>query len=280
MSPTTEMLKTSKIHYFLVPMIGLLLFLVGPIHNNIPYFINDLVTLGNRHEDLVQHCHIHEPQRQAQIFSRDPLIIYIRNFLNSVEISHLLEISEDKYEPSKVYSSFDGALVDNKMRISESAYADVKDPVVRNITRRAREFQGWRSRSTNVEPLLVQRYKVDGFYNYHFDWDEDRKEGNRVTTFMTYLDSNCTGGGTIFPFLTQPSDDRWCDVIECEEEGRDGYQGVIFKPIAGSAIFWENLHPNGTGHTGTYHAGLPVKSGTKVGLNIWTWDTEWIKPSE
>lgn len=77
-----------------------------------------------------------------------------------------------------------------------------------------------------------------------------------MTTFMAYLVSNCTGGGTNSPFLSQPDDARWCDVIECDEKGRDGYQDVIFKAIVGSAIYWENFHPNGTGHEGVYHAGL------------------------
>jgi prolyl 4-hydroxylase len=168
--------------------------------------------------------------------------------------------------------------VDAKMRVSESAYLDFKDPVVARIARRARMFQGWRGNTTRIEPVLVQRYNVDGFYNYHFDWDEALSEGNRATTFMSYLAANCTGGGTNFPFLPQPSDERWCDVIECDEEGRDGYQGVIFKPILRSAVFWENFYPNGTGHKGVYHAGLPITSGTKVGLNIWSWDSAWVKP--
>lgn len=60
---------------------------------------------------------------------------------------------------------------------------------------------------------------------------------------------------------------RWSALrLSCDEVGRDGYQGVIFKPIVGSAIFWQNFYPNGTGHKGVYHAGLPVKSGMKVGL--------------
>lgn len=150
---------------------------------------------------------------------------------------------------------------------------------MRRISQRAADFQGYRGKKTLIEPLLVQRYGTDGFYGYHFDWDETLSVGNRATTFMTYLVANCTGGGTNFPFLANPDDGRWCEegVIECDEEGRDGYQGVIFRPVVGSAVFWENFHPNGTGHRGVYHAGLPVREGTKVGLNIWSWDHGWVK---
>ncbi|KAI3329927.1 putative prolyl 4-hydroxylase alpha subunit [Ustulina deusta] len=269
--------------YFLIPLLGVMFTLFGPSLRNFSISspaiglitrkqIGDIGQMPNQgHDDF---------KYQVKIFSRDPLIVYIRNFVSSDEITHLLQVSEDKYEPSKVYSSFDGNLIDDKMRVSDSAWMDPKDPVVHSITQRAREFQGWRGKNTSIEPLLVQRYQVDGFYNYHFDWDEALTRGNRITTFMSYLVGNCTGGGTNFPFLPQPSDDRWCDVIECDEEGRDGYQGIIFKPIVGSAIYWENFHPNGTGHKGVYHAGLPVKSGMKVGLNIWSWDSAWIKPEE
>jgi len=141
------------------------------------------------------------------------------------------------------------------------------------------EFLPYRSHNF-IEPLLAQRYNVDGFYIYHCDWDDALTQGNHATTFMMSLVGNCTGRGTNFPFLLHPSDTRWCGVIPCEEEGkgRDGYQGVILKPIVGSAVYWENFHPNGTGHKGVYHAGLPVKSGVKVGLNMWSWNTAWVKP--
>lgn len=134
------------------------------------------------------------------------------------------------------------------MRVSESAFMDHKDSVVRRISKRAMEFQGWHGNSTFIEPLLVQRYNVDGFYNYHFDWDESLTLGNRAMTLMVDIVGNCTGGGTNFLFLLQPNDSWWCDVIECDEDGRDGYQGVTFKTIVGSAVYWENFHPNGSYH--------------------------------
>lgn len=114
------------------------------------------------------------------------------------------------------------------------------------------------------------------------------------------------GGGTEFPLLKRMSlDKRWCRFIECDEaksSGKDDVHdaeektaehattaqqtqdgpndsgshpeaGVVFKPLAGNAVYWENFRPDGTGRgwDETWHAGLPVKQGTKVGLNIWTW---------
>lgn len=51
-------------------------------------------------------------------------------------------------------------------------------------------------------------------------------------------------------------------------------QGIIFKPIAGNAIFWENMRRDGSGYWESWHAGLPVESGVKIGLNIWSWFQE------
>lgn len=49
-------------------------------------------------------------------------------------------------------------------------------------------------------------------------------------------------------------------------------KGVSFKPIAGNAIYWYNLIPHSeTPHPALRHAGMPVISGKKIGLNMWTW---------
>jgi prolyl 4-hydroxylase len=162
--------------------------------------------------------------------------------------------------------------VDTKSRISESAVLPFDD-VTNRIEQRALDFRGWRnSSSVEIEDMKVQRYPVGGFYTYHYDWDPHVSEGNRVATFMIYLNDDLTGGGTNFPTLSKPSDKRWCRVIDCEDLV---YPGVTFKPVAGSAVFWENMHTNGSFHRGVRHAALPVKEGVKWGLNVWFWDFDW-----
>lgn len=96
---------------------------------------------------------------------------------------------------------------------------------------------------------------------------------------MVYVDADCKGGGTEFPRIKMPDvrRGRWCEFLECDQDNQDpGKQhedkwGVTFNPIKGNAVFWENLRPDGRGYEETFHAGLPVTSGTKVGLNIWSW---------
>lgn len=108
---------------------------------------------------------------------------------------------------------------------------------------------------------------------------------------MVYLEANCTGGGTHFPRLERPVGEEWCRFIECdvrraynssseEKEGNgaresanevDLNEGVIFKPIKGNAVYWENMRSDGSGYAESWHAGLPVRSGVKIGLNVWSW---------
>ncbi len=82
-----------------------------------------------------------------------------------------------------------------------------------------------------------------------------------------HVSNDTTGGGTNFPLVDPPKDERWCGLVECDEPYANG---VTFRPVLGNAIFWENLTPGGQGDPRTEHAGLPLTSGEKIGMNIWT----------
>jgi hypothetical protein len=114
---------------------------------------------------------------------------------------------------------------------------------------------------------------------------------------MAWVDAadGLEGGGTEFPLLetsTKGNELKWCELIDCESEraadddsqgqqkklGNEGNaegeeaegKGTVFKVVPGNAVYWENFAPDGKGYDETWHAGLPVKKGVKVGLNIWS----------
>lgn len=156
--------------------------------------------------------------------------------------------------------------------------------VVRCIEDRARALQGWRD-EVWIERLRVQRYHPGGHYNHHFDWSSSRGGWGRVSSFMAWVDDDhgqLQGGGTEFPALQARQDPRWCRFVQCSSTDGEpdaagtGYAdpgGVVFRPLAGNAVYWENFRSDGTGrgYDETWHAGLPVVDGVKVGLNIWSW---------
>ena len=203
------------------------------------------------------------------------------------------------YEASTVTHNGGGS-VERNATIRDSEVAVVpRTNAVRCIEARARRLQGWRD-DLWIERLRVQRYHApSGHYSYHYDWSRSGAATGgwgRVSSLMVFVDDGevdhsgadapLKGGGTAFPRLPRrSSDDRWCKFIRCGETslGESGADpddiqanastGVVFQPVVGNAVFWENFRPDGTGraYEQTWHAGLRVLQGVKVGLNIWSW---------
>lgn len=163
---------------------------------------------------------------------------------------------------------------DLTVRDSEVALVPRTAPV-KCVEMRARSLQGWRE-EVWIERLRVQRYHPGGHYSHHFDWNPARGGWGRVSSFMAWVDdddASVVGGGTEFPLLRRRADSRWCQFVECPSADDAETTGTIFKPIAGNAVYWENFRSDGSGrgYEETWHAGLPVLEGVKVGLNIWSW---------
>ncbi|KAK3681695.1 hypothetical protein B0T22DRAFT_472663 [Podospora appendiculata] len=232
-------------------------------------------------------CPDHRPK--THIFSTDPLIIYVEEYLSRDEISYLLDLAVPYYQQSPVSKGYNLEAYDSEIRSSMSAVLPA-DPVVQCIEQRSVDFQGFMPRS-RLEDIQVVKYAVADHFRPHFDWFSGMANP-RVSTFFVYLacdggerpsthgnDSDsempqCEGGATQFPHYEGFFARSWCKFIDCEDDSGAG--GVAFKPIVGNAVFWGNLYPNGTGHPGVWHAGMPVKRGRKVGLNIFTRRDTWV----
>ena len=171
----------------------------------------------------------------------------------------------------------------HRVRTSQSTNV-ARDAVVRCIEARALAFQGLDdAAAARLEPVQLVRYGRGERYHFHTDWFTDAAHataalgGNRASSFFAYLHvSNGTGGervrggGTNFPLVDAPrGGGRWCELVDCDEPWD---RGVTFRPVEGNAVYWDNLVPGagGRGDPRTLHAGLPVVSGEKIGMNIWT----------
>lgn len=211
----------------------------------------------------------------ARVLRREPLVIYLENFINLDERKHLLDISNPIFEPSTITHDPSTASRNTNVRDSSVALIPRTNPV-RCIERRAQGLQGWR-RDVWLERLRTQKYDApSGHYNHHFDWSMNAGGWGRVSSFMVWVDDDegsVEGGGTEFPLLEgrfgEGGSEEWCHFVECGE-GHGKGNGTIFKVLPGNAVYWENFTPNGRGYEETWHAGLPVTKGTKVGLNIWS----------
>ncbi|KAI0598666.1 2OG-Fe(II) oxygenase superfamily protein [Biscogniauxia sp. FL1348] len=212
------------------------------------------------------------PPYQSHIVSRSPLVIYLANFLTEAEQAHLREITKDTFRKSAVADS-SGAEGLRQTRTSQSTNVP-RDEIVRCIEERALLFQGFDMPRAHLEPVQLVKYAKGEHYHFHTDWFTNAAHatsamgGNRLSSFFAYVTAeNVTGGGTNFPMVPAPQNRRWCEFVDCDEPWENG---VTFRPVVGNAVFWQNMLEDGTGDQRTLHAGLPVTSGSKLGMNIWT----------
>jgi prolyl 4-hydroxylase len=230
---------------------------------------------------------------RTELVSLDPLIIYIHNIITPLEIISLLSTAEPKFAPSQVTKH--GRKQQTTDRTSSSAGLPRDDPTVKCVLDRARTFLGTMMRDgwDEMGPPQLVRYSEGQKFNVHHDWyeypqwapDGSTRKWNRVASFFAILEDDCTGGETHFPYvqgITKPSpygEVMWRGGVrraegEREEEVRPLWReheegGLAFRPVAGNAVFWVNLHANETGDPRTRHAGLPLESGRKTAMNIW-----------
>ncbi|KAK2001331.1 2OG-Fe(II) oxygenase superfamily protein [Colletotrichum falcatum] len=212
------------------------------------------------------------PPYKVHVVSKSPLVIYLADFLTPMERGHLLGMASGTFTHSGVIDASGGKTTHN-VRTSQSTSL-WRDDVVRCIEERAVAFQGYSIPKTHLEPLQLVKYGKGERYHFHTDWFTDPAHtkahlgGNRLSSFFGYVSAaNVTGGGTNFPLLDAPNDDRWCAFIDCDEPWENG---VTFRPVEGNFVYWENLLIDGSGDHRNLHAGLPVAGGEKIGMNIWT----------
>ncbi|KAK7948435.1 uncharacterized protein PG986_009321 [Apiospora aurea] len=222
------------------------------------------------------------------IISLDPLLLYLPTFLAPAESAALLAAGAPAFAPSHVYKH--GRRLGTPDRTSQSAGLARDDPAVRCVLARAQSLLGpalFDPARDDIGPPQLVRYAGAGQrFNVHHDWydraqppargetDAWRGRGwNRVASFFAILEDECEGGETWFPHIEPPTI-RSSPASEGEGGKKAVWRvhedgGVAFRPVASNALFWVNLHANGTGDRRTLHAGLPVDDGLKTAMNIW-----------
>ena len=144
-------------------------------------------------------------------------------------------------------------------------YLVLNDLVVYNVTKRIELGTGLvLDRPYASESYQVVNYGLGGQYDIHTDiggyhTDPGEKSnisdkfklwysliGVRHSTFMLYLSTVEAGGGTAFPLL-----------------------GLRANPVAGDAVFWNNIYSDGNADYLSFHGGCPSVVGSKWVTNKW-----------
>uniref|UniRef100_A0A1B6LB80 procollagen-proline 4-dioxygenase n=1 Tax=Graphocephala atropunctata TaxID=36148 RepID=A0A1B6LB80_9HEMI len=183
---------------------------------------------------------------RVEEFQLDPLVLLFHDFISDAEINEVHRRASPELETSEVLTD-DGFSKPSKRRSSETAILiSGESSVVDRITRRMADVTNLDT--STAEEAHVTRYGLGGENWPHVDFLDQHNilAGDRIATLMVYLSEVERGGHTVFQ--------NW---------------GLSVPPQKGAALFWFNLHRNGTGDSSTEHAGCPVLSGTKWVLNKW-----------
>ena len=165
------------------------------------------------------------------------------DFITDEERRHIIEKARSKLNTSTVGED-EKQRVDNKVRVSETAFLNPKDDsVVERVMRRC--LKNCDRPLKNCESLQVVRYKPGGFYSPHNDADKSF-ENDRKYTFLIALNDGYEGGETQFPNL-----------------------GTKYKLGAGDVLKFNNLDNYGLITDKSIHGGMPVKKGEKWICNVW-----------
>lgn len=188
-------------------------------------------------------------------YSHHQKIELLPNFLSSQECDHIIEISNAKFQQSKVIGQNGEIIDDIRNRSSYSAMLNSfpNDPILNNIYNKVSKLLNYPI--DNIEYLQCVRYEEEQFFNFHFDTfnykgykekEDNNFQGQRIITILVYLNDDFFGGETSFPNMRRR---------------------VL--PKKGLALKFYNLRADGEVDTDSLHGGLPVFKGVKYALNIW-----------
>ena len=184
------------------------------------------------------------------------------NFLTQDECNKIIQLASDRVKHSEVLCPT-GLCKDTKWRTSSNAFInDSEDNICLKISNTVEKI-------TNInkdyyEDLQVVKYDAGQLYKPHWDacvgsqgtCDNFIKHaGQRLATFIIYLNDNFEKGETFFP-----------------------KRNITIKPVTGKAILFFNLEKdNVTILDNSLHAGLPPSKGIKWMCNKWIRVKKFVK---
>jgi len=200
---------------------------------------------------------------KEEIVHLDPGLLVYHDILSPQETQDIVKTAG----PFMMRSQVQGENKSRQSRVSMTRTSktgwlqDSFHPTIRKLTERVSHVTGLRTDTNNDESELLQvaNYINGGHYSPHHDYVHKEKDpthmifkqdglyiGDRIATWMFYLNDVPSGGRTVFPRI-----------------------GAGVSPEAGSAVFWYNLHDSGAPDTLTLHGACPVLYGTKWVSNKW-----------
>jgi hypothetical protein len=186
-----------------------------------------------------------------------PRIRILEGFATVHECAWLIERARPRLQRAKVIRETGEHGIDDYRSNSGASFQVMKMDVVLEVLRN-RIAAATRVPLPLFEPTQVLHYGPGEQFAPHFDFVDPANPahhaelselGQRMATFLIYLNEAFEGGETEFPRA-----------------------GIRYRGRTGDAIFWANVDDNGQPEQLSYHAGRPPLSGEKWILSQWLRD--------
>ena len=196
------------------------------------------------------------PRRLSmEVLSWAPRAFVFRELLGVEERAHLIAVAQPFLRPARVLDRRTGerAIGDARRAHTARLGGPLRDVVVWNLERRLAELA--RLPQENAEPFTIIRYGPGDEYRPHADYYDPADPGSRrglaqggqrVATFLAYLNRPEAGGATRFPRA-----------------------GLSVPAEPGTGLLFYNCLPDGSPDPATLHAGEPVTAGEKWLASRW-----------
>lgn len=192
---------------------------------------------------------------KVESLSWTPRVFILRNFLTENECDHLIDIAKDSLTRATVVDHVTGLNKIDDVRTSEGVFLkkDLSDVIVKDIENRISLIT--MIPPENGESIQVLHYAPGQEFKPHYDYFNLKttggianfhQGGQRVASFLMYLNTPEEGGETVFPKLD-----------------------IAVVPKKGDALLFFDCCLDGRTDPLTFHGGLPVLKGEKWLATKW-----------
>lgn len=188
---------------------------------------------------------------EKKVLNAQPRTVAIADFLPRPACDWLIGLARGRTEPARVYGTAGEAAVQTDARNNSAMEFGWLNCDVVVLLTRARIAATIGVPVGALENSQVLHYAVGQQFTRHVDYldpalPDVAERGQRIVTFLVYLNADFDGGETDFPRLN-----------------------VRYKGGVGDALYFANLEPTGAPDPRTLHAGLAPTRGEKWLFSQW-----------
>ena len=195
---------------------------------------------------------------ETESLSDSPRIRLIRQFATGAECRWMISLGRSQLAPATVFDKTTGGHLRHSSRDNSFLVLRIGEMNVLTEVIRQRIATATKLPAPLFEPSQILHYAVGQRFKPHHDFLDPANPayheslatfGQRIATFLIYLNDGYEGGETSFPQI-----------------------GLNFRAEQGDALFFANVAKDGAPDPNTLHAGLPTTSGEKWVFSQWIRD--------